>query len=296
MEQPPVFFSVILPTYNRAGTLMRAVNSVLAQNFSYFELIIIDDGSTDNTADLIKGLKDDRIKYIFQKNQERSAARNNGISNSIGKYICFLDSDDEFTPDYLKALHEFVVLKNYPIALIKSFGIVDKGGIKEKNPFKGMDKEDKLNYLFQDILFLPCAAVHRDILQKEKFDTALHLAEDTDLWVRILIEHEMLVLNFHSAIIHPDESEYDPIKMERSHTNYIIAFKKIKQLLIKNKLSGIGEANQKIILRSIWLARSLFDQKKYFKALFIVWNVYSMDGAQIKNLYFSKWLLGKKYN
>ena len=95
------FFSVIIPTYNRAGLIGKAIDSVLAQTFADWELLIIDDGSTDNTRQIVEAYTDRRVKYIYQENAERSAARNNGVAQAAGKYICFLDSDDYCLPDRL---------------------------------------------------------------------------------------------------------------------------------------------------------------------------------------------------
>ncbi|HPY82753.1 MAG TPA: glycosyltransferase family A protein, partial [Bacteroidales bacterium] len=75
-------FSIIIPTYNRAHILPRTIASVLAQTYSNWECIIVDDGSTDSTKDLIASYSDTRIKYVYQHNAERSAARNNGIRNA----------------------------------------------------------------------------------------------------------------------------------------------------------------------------------------------------------------------
>lgn len=92
--------SIILPTFNRADTILRAVRSVLAQSFSDWELLVIDDGSTDDTAALVTGL-DARIHIIHQKNAGVYVARNNGLKRSRGEYITFLDSDDEWMPNFL---------------------------------------------------------------------------------------------------------------------------------------------------------------------------------------------------
>ena len=92
-----VLVSVIMPTYNRAHLLPRAIKSVLSQTFKDFELIIIDGGSIDNTEDVVKSFKDPRIIYINQGiNQGISAAKNVGIMKAKGKYIAFIDSDDEW--------------------------------------------------------------------------------------------------------------------------------------------------------------------------------------------------------
>lgn len=89
-----MIFSVVIPAYNRSKVLERAVNSVLHQTFQDFEIIVVDDGSTDNTKDVVEGIKDSRIKYVWQSNQGATAARNAGVKNAEGKYVSFLDSDD----------------------------------------------------------------------------------------------------------------------------------------------------------------------------------------------------------
>lgn len=100
-EKPTV--SVILPTYNRAHLVGRAIQSVLDQMYQDFEIIVVDDGSGDNTEEIINGFTDTRIRYVkHQKNKGGSAARNTGIKLAKGKYIAFQDSDDEWLPDKLE--------------------------------------------------------------------------------------------------------------------------------------------------------------------------------------------------
>lgn len=103
--------SIIIPTYNRAHLIVRAIKSVLNQTYQDFELIIVDDGSTDNTEDIIRQFqeKDKRIRYIkHDKNKGGSAARNTGVKNSVGKYIAFQDSDDEWLPHKLERQIEII--------------------------------------------------------------------------------------------------------------------------------------------------------------------------------------------
>lgn len=91
--------SVVTPTYNRADVLPRAIDSILNQTFADFELIVVDDGSTDNTEKVVKSYADNRIQYIqFENNRGANAARTQGIKSASGKYIGFLDSDDEWLP------------------------------------------------------------------------------------------------------------------------------------------------------------------------------------------------------
>lgn len=101
MESPTV--SVILPTFNRAHLLGRAIKSVLKQTYLNFELIVVDDGSTDNTEEVVNGFNDIRIKYIkYKTNKGAAVARNTGIKLARGKYIAFQDSDDEWLPQKLE--------------------------------------------------------------------------------------------------------------------------------------------------------------------------------------------------
>ena len=88
------FFSFIIPTFNRSHLLKKTINSLLNQKYKNFEIIIIDDGSTDSTRQIINKIDNSKIKYYFQENQERGVARNIGFSKSRGDYINFFDSDD----------------------------------------------------------------------------------------------------------------------------------------------------------------------------------------------------------
>lgn len=100
--------SVIVPTYNRCKLLLRAIQSVLGQVFTDFELIVIDDGSSDETESLVRGITDKRIVYLRQAHGERSKARNLGLETAQGDYISFLDDDDEYLPHKLAVQIRFL--------------------------------------------------------------------------------------------------------------------------------------------------------------------------------------------
>ena len=97
-----MIFSVVIPSYNREKVVVRAINSVLKQTIQDFEIIVVDDGSKDNTECVVKGINDNRIKYVRQDNAGACVARNTGIEHSQGLYISFLDSDDEWFPEMLE--------------------------------------------------------------------------------------------------------------------------------------------------------------------------------------------------
>src|SRR5688572_16056491 len=100
MNTNPVMFSVVIPAYNRAGLIERAIKSILLQSYTNVEIIVVDDGSTDNTKEVVSRFNHANLKYIYQENRERGAARNNGVKNAHGAYVVFLDSDDFLYPEF----------------------------------------------------------------------------------------------------------------------------------------------------------------------------------------------------
>ena len=104
-----VKFSIIIPTYNRASFITKAIESVLQQEYQDYELIIVDDGSTDGTIEVITPYLSEKIKYFKTENSERGAARNRGIEHSSGDYITFFDSDDLLLPNYLSEANKFIL-------------------------------------------------------------------------------------------------------------------------------------------------------------------------------------------
>jgi GalNAc5-diNAcBac-PP-undecaprenol beta-1,3-glucosyltransferase len=107
-----IFFSVIIPTYNRAHLVAETVDTVLQQTYSHFEVIIVDDGSTDNTGPVIRQKygADARVKYFYKQNEERGAARNFGLQQAKGDYAVFFDSDDRMLPHYLETLNQTIAV------------------------------------------------------------------------------------------------------------------------------------------------------------------------------------------
>jgi glycosyltransferase involved in cell wall biosynthesis len=104
------FFSIIIPTFNRARLISRAIESVLSQDFDDWEMIVVDDGSADTTGDVVRAFSDidPRISYHYSENQGAAAARNLGCSFASGKYFTFLDSDDEYLPKHLSLRAELI--------------------------------------------------------------------------------------------------------------------------------------------------------------------------------------------
>ena len=126
--------SVVIPTYNRESVVVNAIRSVLSQSFQDFEIVVVDDGSQDSTETVLKEMKDSRIIYIqHSKNLGTAQARNTGIKNSKGKYVAFLDSDDEWLPEKLsKQMETIGEYEQDIIANVSGFYLFDEFGIKRK--------------------------------------------------------------------------------------------------------------------------------------------------------------------
>ena len=104
MEKEPVTVSIIIPAYNQAHYLGAAIASALGQSYGDVEVIVVDDGSTDNTREVVEQIGDPRLRYVYQENQGLSAARNTGIRHARGAYLSYLDSDDLFLPEKVALL------------------------------------------------------------------------------------------------------------------------------------------------------------------------------------------------
>lgn len=179
------FFSIIMPTYNRAALISRAIKSVLAQTYTDWELMIIDDGSTDNTKEVVLSFSDTRIRYIYQPNAERSAARNNGIANSAGTYICFLDSDDYYLPGRLQGLHTQIMQQGQPVAFYYTGIAYDINGKVSHRPELKYTGSNVYDFIVQAIIGTPQVCIHRHLIVDTKFNPAFHIGEDMELWLRI---------------------------------------------------------------------------------------------------------------
>jgi glycosyltransferase involved in cell wall biosynthesis len=187
------FFSVVIPTYNRGDVLKEAISSILAQTFTDFELIVVDDGSSDNTAEVVQSFSnsDPRVIYVYQENAERSAARNNGIEQSRGQYICFLDSDDIFTRDHLAQFRVAIKNSESPIALFYCNATTVGPGKSVKSHLATVAPSKVVAFILENPIPSQQVCIHRDILKDNKFDPKIRIGEDKELWFRISENHEL---------------------------------------------------------------------------------------------------------
>lgn len=194
------YFSIVMPVYNKEKFVKNSIDSVLAQSHPYFELIIIDDGSTDNSEHIIQGIQDDRIRYIKQENGGESVARNHGIELAQYEYVSFLDSDDLWLPDYLKTMDQLI--DKYSDA--GAFGcaylheqVVEDTLSKAIRMEKSSTDILIQNYFDFDMsheqsLTASTATVRKDVFEKVGgFPVGLKNWVDLDLWARIGLYYDV---------------------------------------------------------------------------------------------------------
>lgn len=205
-------FGVVIPTFNRADVLPRAIESVLGQTFEGLELIVVDDGSTDDTEAVVAGFDDRRIRYVRQENSGRSAARNRGVELSSAANVTFLDSDDEALPNWLADFARGLDRE-------ERVGIVCTGFIREEpdgsrtevipRPLGAFFGAPDRRGLFMARSF----AVRRDLfLEVGGYVEELTFSENTELALR-LVPHcvetgwEIVSLSSTGSVYHADRSE-----------------------------------------------------------------------------------------
>jgi len=192
------FFTVIITTYNRARKVEEAIDSVLAQTFDDYELIVVDDGSTDETPErLSQRYSESQINYVYQRNRGKPGARNTGIKLARGEYIAFLDSDDRWKPNKLERQaafireHDNVEILYGPVEVIDESGkmlVEDTHRIRKAFQRQHHRGETYENLIDKWVLFSSNLVIKRDLIERiGGYDEAIHHLEDVDLYLRVAL-------------------------------------------------------------------------------------------------------------
>lgn len=199
-------FSVVVPTHGRAAVLPRAIGSVLSQSFSDFELIVVDDASPDETPIVVSTFTDARLKYVRRpRNGGAAATRNTGIGAARGRFVCFLDDDDELLPDYLREMHDILADAAQDVGLawpgvvwVEDRSEVNSVILREElwRPVYGSREAAYLGFLARRRIGTNCGLCFRREVFTEvgPFDEELGAAEDTDLLVRVVRRFDFRVV------------------------------------------------------------------------------------------------------
>ena len=194
------YFSVVIPVYNKEKFVTKTLKSVLDQTFTDFEIIIVNDGSTDKSEVKILEFKDSRIQYYSKKNEGVAVARNFGIEKATSDYICFIDADDFWFPNFLETMHRFISelpeQKVFAAAIeieTKNKTIPAHYSIPKKSDFEIVDFFDASQK--ECILWTSSVCIHKSVFEKVgTFDTIIKHGEDTELWIRIGLQFPIVFI------------------------------------------------------------------------------------------------------
>jgi len=295
-------FSVIIPLYNKADYVQKAIESVLAQTCQKFELIVVNDGSSDNSLEVIHNLQLSTINYqlstinyqlLTQTNQGVSVARNNGVKAAQYDYIAFLDADDWWEPSYLEEMKRLI--EEFPEA-----GIYGSSYFKVKNgqPLRAIIgvapdfNRGLINYfqVYAQTMYMPLCTcttiIKKSIFESEKgFKPELKLGEDFDLWVRVALNYPVAFVNkplsnynqdvnlqyraigekLYKAEEHMLFSNYDDLQ---KNPDFQFLYERLAVYgLLPYYLSGKNEKEVSAILSAIDWTRHEFKYKLYYKLL-----------------------------
>ena len=262
--------SIILPVFNREKTIIRSVNSVLNQTYKNFELIIVDDHSSDNTVSLLKNINDKRMIIIeLDKNVGAAKARNIGISKSSGKLIAFQDSDDEWIKNKLEIQYKILKKSSKNVGVVYSGYFRYKDGIKEYLPPKKIHpKEGKIlkNLLLGNYITIH-SMVKKECFEKVGgFDESLPRLQDWELWIRIakyynfvFIDEPLVKVYYMEDSITADKSRYIPA-LEMIIEKHYLLMKEENIKALSKQLGQLGKLYlengerfkaKKVLLKSI---------------------------------------------
>jgi len=199
------FFSIIIPTYNRAEMIGATIESILAQDYPYFEVLVIDDGSTDDTETTVRQYNASKVIYHRIDRGERSTARNHGTRLAKGDYINWFDSDDIMLPGHLEQLKKIIQTENSPPLIGVAYEMEKDGeGIvyREKYPAKQINQF----LVSKNYMLTMTGIVRRDIALNYPFNTKINFLEDYELWLRIAAEHPVISSNYVTVRVREHQS------------------------------------------------------------------------------------------
>lgn len=218
-------FSVVIPTYNRAEFILKTLASVLAQTYPHYEVIVVDNCSTDNTAELLEPfVQSGQIRFIrHDRNYERSRSRNSGMEAASGDFLTLLDSDDIMYATCLEDAGGYV-LANPEIKCFHNLAeVIDENGdVVYRMPYPSL--QNRLKAIAQGN-FMSCIGdfIHREIYHRYRFDTdpCMPGLEDWDFWLRVLADYEVGRLErVNSAVVHHGGRSVNQQDMERLQTGF----------------------------------------------------------------------------
>lgn len=278
-----ICFSIIIPLYNKEKSILDTVNSVLKQTYTNFELLVVNDGSTDNSAEVVSSFTDSRIKVVDKANGGVSSARNLGLKNSIGEWVLFLDADDRFSIDALEVFAQLILSYNKCKVIVSNYWCesTNKTVSKSYGKRERVIKNTMKSLWLREYYSRPGnTAIHKSVFEKTGgYDEQLSYNEDYEFSLRLLSYHSIVYtpkkLMCYNLVDNEESKKRHPI--DRDFSSYIdfLSFNSIyKKLLlycvvyyngyIYNKDTEIGDYY-------ICLAHKVF--KKYFRLVYFYYAI-----------------------
>lgn len=265
------FFSIIITTFNRPDKLREAIASVLAQTFSDFELILVNDGSSKSYAELEEYIKGkEQIHYFYKQNEERSIARNFGIAKAKGQWICFLDDDDIYLPEHLAFRYD-AIRKDPSEAIFYYSPCIHRmaDGSKRKDvipPYAGID------ILVHSGFHISTVCLAASVAKKYEFNKELNYYEDFEYWLHLFVAEQLktqLINEYTTEYIFHDDNTVN-------NWNSKLFFLKLKTFrFLKATYSANLPAaylREKLFLSYVGLADCLVREKKRAQSLVYLFN------------------------
>lgn len=237
-----MLISVVIPLYNKKKSILRTVSCVLQQTYKDFEIILVDDGSTDGSLECLKSITDPRLKRYRKKNTGVSDTRNKGMEWASGEVIAFLDGDDLWDPFYLERLHDMVA--SYPDCGLYMQDSIDIPA-QEANQAKGTEEHQEIkkfnnweHYFYYRNFKTSALAVNKaKAIELQGFDQSLTIGEDLDFWFRLILSYPVCFLDEIHVFILKYEEEYHSRFVPKDfskHFSYKLVFKKDLYLNLKD--------------------------------------------------------------
>lgn len=266
--------SIVIPLYNKEKYIVNTIQKVLRQTYQEFEIVVVNDGSTDNSEELVKSINDYRIKIYTQKNQGAASARNLGVSLATNEWVAFLDADDEWEIEYLETISKMICKYKEAVLVGTNYRIVENNQEVVLEYPDIIDEEGVLqNYFVSGKIYTPlwtsAVAVKKTVfLELGGFPIECKTCEDVDLWCRIALRGQIVYVNIPLAIYNRDT---EGMLSKTSNTSCYYPFLDDYKRYIKATDSRIDAIKEYVVYRKMVAASfqlfNILDKKQAKKTL-----------------------------
>jgi glycosyltransferase involved in cell wall biosynthesis len=271
------YFSIIIPSYNRAKFLLDTIAGVLCQDFTHFELIVIDDGSVDDTKEIVLSMQstDSRLHYFYQQNSERAIARNRGAELAKGKFLIFLDSDDRFaTSNYLQTLYTFIQKEHEVTGLYFCGAYIDYGDRKEMTKSIPTSSFTNFDFFLNEAVIPARVCLSKEIMKHYQFDPDCIVVEDTVLWTAVMKDYPIKYIPYYGVTYQIHEGNSVNISKQNA---YLLRLRGLKKLFRYYEVGKqIPDVTKKSQINRCYLGIALYYFHRELTLHYILWVLISI--------------------